>query len=266
MILWLVILILTLGGLGYLGYRVGGIRLALALLPLILAGFSVRWLGPILFWMNLHRAIGLLGLIGAAIAVGLIVGEVLRVLVKRKLLTKEKQRHDADRIAGVVLGAFLAACSVWAGVTMHRTLIARELQATGEVRSDRSGLDRLGDFLGSGVVRILPGAGTYARDLNLLVELAAAPPAVRERAVQDLQLDRLRDLPEMQAIEADARTIRDVEAAQQGSFAAVLRLQQNRLVLDLIETEEMQRTLRHVTLEQLIERVRVHSRDAERSP
>ncbi len=264
--LWLFILLLVLAGLGYLGYRIGGIRLALALLPLILAGFTVRWLGPLFFWMGLHRGLGLLGLIGVALLIGLVLGEVARFLIKRKYLSKEKDRHRLDRIAGVVLGAILATCSVWTGVTLHRTLITRQQQATGEFGGQRSGLDVLGSVLGSGVARVLPGAGSFAKDVNLLVELASAPPVAREQAVRDLELHKLRDLPELQAIQADDRTVADVEAAQRGSLVALFRLQQNRLVLDLVETDEMQRALQHVTLERLIERTRVHTQGAEQSP
>lgn len=257
--LWLFILLLALAGLGYLGYRLGGIRLALGLLPLVLAGFAVQWLGPVFFWLDLHRAIGLLGALAVAIVLGLVLGEVIRLVVKKKLLSKEKERHRADRIAGVAVGALLAVCSVWAGVTLHRTIIARQQFTSGTVAAQPSGLDRLGGLLGSGVARVLPGAGTYAHDVNLLVEIAGAPPAAREQAVRDLDLDKLRDLPEMQAIQNDERTVRDVQAAQRGNFAAVLRLQRNRLVIDLIETEEMQEALRQVTLERLIKRVRHHA-------
>ncbi len=263
LILWLFILLSVLTAFGYLGYRLGGIRLALGLLPLVLAGFAVQWLGPLFFRLDLHRSLGLLGAIGAAIVIGLVLGEALRFLIKKKLLSRDKERHQADRIAGVVLGAVIALCTAWTGITLHRTLIARQQQTTGSFAAERSGLDRLGSALGTGVAHLLPGAGTYARDVNLLVELAGAPPAAREQAVRDLDLDKLRDLPELKAIQADARTIRDVEAAQQGNFVAVLRLQQNRLIIDLIETEEMQRALKHVTLQRLLERVRHHAQGHE---
>ncbi|MCK4873160.1 MAG: hypothetical protein KAS72_10580 [Phycisphaerales bacterium] len=257
MFLPLVILLAVMGGVGYLGWRVGGVRLGVFLLPLILAGLGAMWIGPLLFHLGLHRVTGLVGPPAIGLVIGLAAGEALRWWVRKKL-AKDKDRHVADRIGGAALGALLAIIIVWVGAVFVDVLGVRQRVERGVVTATPTASHRLAHGLGSSVVSLLPSMGHYARDLNLLVELAATSDGAKQAVVDDLDLDRLRDLPEVQAIKNDARTRADLELAQQGSITALLRLQRNPLILDLIEADEVRCVVDEVTIEDLAEQARAY--------
>ncbi|HEB61353.1 MAG TPA: hypothetical protein ENJ06_05960 [Phycisphaeraceae bacterium] len=241
-------------GLTFRGWRRGGMRLGLLLVPLICMGLSVRWLGPLLFRLNVHHLLGLLGTGLTAAILGLVVGEVVYFLLRKRLPVGE-ERNQTDRYFGVAVGLLLSLLLAWTGSTIMQIRAAERYLATGDLQTGA----KRSAFAGAvqrGLVSWIPGVGGFTRDIDLLIEFTTASQEARRQALRKLELDRLSELPQLQAVADDDRTVRDIEAAQRGNIAAILRLQHNPLIIDLVETPQMRRALDRVTLRQLTEEVR----------
>jgi hypothetical protein len=258
MIIALLIALIVVAGLGYLGWRVGGLRLLLYLAPLMGASLGAVWIGKLLFLLGLHHLTGLVGPPAVGLVIGAVLGGIVRWKLRKRLPDKEHM-HQADRIGGAVFAAFVAVIVLWVGGVFIDLLI---IQSRHGEAGDPTAAGRLTRALSNSVVRHVPGVGGYAHDLDLLVEFASTSDAAKQAAVDELNLRDIEDLPEMQAILDDEDTVADVRAAQSGSVMAIMRLQNNPLILDFIEHPDIRALLDTTTIEDLTDRAQAYDRAA----
>lgn len=243
-----VVLVLVAGLFGAYGCWRGASRFGLAVLPLMLASLLLWLLGPVVYRIDALRHAGLIwpGLILAF--VGVVGGYVLRAFVRMKL-PKKPQR--ADRIGGSLIGLVIGVMAVWLGCVYVTTLSAKE----GAAATDGAAA-RLARTLNGAAIRWIPGIGSGSDAMMNLMDIATAGEEARRRAVEKLGLERLAELPEMQAVMEDAVTKADIDEAATGSIFALLRLQSDPRVLKLLETKDVREVLNRRSLEEMAETVR----------
>ena len=239
-------------GLGTYGYWRGGARVGLALAPILLASILFWLLGGLVYRLDFLYSAGFVwpGLV--LLMLGLGSGYFLQHFARKKL---PKEPPMPDRIAGAAAGALLAVVAVWLGSFFVAVL---SMQQHPGQHSDSADAARL---LNKGVVRWIPGIGAASSDLTSVMDIAAANQEVRDRAAEKLQIDHLWDSPAMSALANDPATMEDMEAAARMNLGAIWRLQKNPLVIELVESPEMQDILDRVSLEDIAAAVREAERE-----
>ena len=243
----LVIMFLLIVGFAGLGFWRGGMRLGLALLPLLLASILFWLLGGLFYRLDFLVNLGLMWPGTILFTLGLLAGYTLRFYVDRKL---PKERNTADRIVGSVVGVLIALVISWLGLVYFNVKAASDDRP---VSATNVGMARA---LNGAVVRWIPGIGAGADSLTNAMDIAMADEEVRRRAVEDLDLANLRDVPEVTALLEDDATAADIDAAAQGSITALFRLQKNPLVIALFDSEQIQEVLKRLSLDDISEAVR----------
>lgn len=243
-----VALVFVAGLFGLYGYWRGAARFGLALLPLLCASLLLWLLGPAFYRIDALRNAGLIwpGLLLAF--VGVMGGYVVRALVRMKLPKKPRR---ADRVGGSVIGLVIAVIVVWLGCVYVTALSARDEDAPTD-----SSAAQLARTLNNAAIRWIPGIGAGSDAMTNLMDIATAGEQARRRAVEQLGLDHLLELPEMQAVLDDAMTKAEIDKAAAGSVTALLRLQKDPRVLRLLETKDVTEVLNGQSLKEIAETVR----------
>jgi len=243
-----VMLVLVAGLFGVYGYWRGASRFGLALVPLVLASLLLWLLGPSFYRIDALRNAGLIWPGFLLACAGVIGGYVLRAFLRTKL---PKKPVRADRIGGSLIGVVIAVIVVWLGCVYVTALSAKD----GIASADGSAA-QLARTLNNTAIRWIPGIGSGSDAMTNLMDIATAGEDARRHAVESLGLDRLAELPEMQAVLEDAMTKADVDKAAGGSITALLRLQKDPRVLRLIESKDVSAILNRQSLEEIAETVR----------
>ncbi len=243
-----VALVFVAGLFGLYGYWRGASRFGLVLLPLLCASLLLWLLGPVFYRIDALRNAGLIwpGLLLAF--VGASSGYVLRALLRMKLPKKPRR---ADRIGGSLIGIVIAVIVVWLGCVYVTALSARN-----EHGPTDSSAAQLARTLNNAAIRWIPGIGAGSDAMTNLMDIATAGEQARRRAVKELGLDRLAELPEVQAVLEDAMTKAEIDKAAAGSVTAMLRLQKDPRVLRLLETKDVTEVLNRQSLKEIAETVR----------
>ena len=243
-----VFLIVVAVGLGAYGWWRGGLRVGLGLAPLLFASILFWLFGPLFYRIDALRHAGLIWPALIVTLPGIVAGYGLRFLVRKKLPKKPVQ---SDRVAGAAVGVVLALAVVWLGCVGWVMLsVAR---GGGYPSGSAAWLARA---LNTAIVQWIPVVGTGSDAMMDMVEIASADEETRRHVLAQMELDDLRELPEMQTVLNDAATYEDVQQAGKGNLAALYRLQKNPLMQCLLETEEMARLLDRDTLAEIAEAVR----------
>jgi len=242
----IILFILAVGGLAALGWWRGGSRLGLALAPLLLCSVFLWLAGGIAYQIDMMRNLGLVWPALFLIIPGLIGGYLLRYWLRKKL---PKDPPRTDRIIGAGVGVLLGVMITWLGL-VYQTVIVASRQGTPS--SFSMGMART---LNNGVVRWIPGVGAGSTAVMDLVDIATAPDQVREQVVQDLNLDSLRDVPEMQAIIEDPDIRAEIESIQRGNILALWRLQKDQRILALFNNREVRDVLDRVSLDDIADAI-----------
>lgn len=235
-------LFLAAGALGAYGYWRGGMRIGLSLAPLISMAVLFWLFGGIAFRMGLSSDAGIIWPPLVLLLIGLGIGYTAMFFGRRKL---PKEKHKADRIAGTVVGVLLSFIIVWVGC-LYVTLQG----------GPRGSSAAMADFLNTWFVQWVPAVGSASDTLSDFSVFATASDPVRERAVENLELEHLQDIPEVQALVNDPETMEDFEAAAAGDWGALFRLQKNPLVLDLMEADEIREVLERISHDDLADAIR----------
>jgi hypothetical protein len=242
------VLLVTASALGVYGYYRGALRLLLALLPLILASFLLWLFGSLLYRIDMLRNLGLAWPAFILLLVGLVGGHALRSLAIKKLA---KRIHRADRVGGVAFGVLLSVVVVWIGCMLVATWVTSR---QGE-KAEGSAV-RMARALDNTVLGWIPVVGSGSSAMMGLLEISMAEEEVRQRAIQELGLDHLMDVPEMRAVVDDPQIRRDVDSAGKGNVAALWRLQKDPKILDLFESREVLKVLEGHAIDDIAEAVR----------
>lgn len=232
---------------GGIGWWRGGIRTGLGILPLLLASVLL-WLlaGPVYGWtVRSHMQLLWPGLF--IILLGLSLGYVVAMVVRRKL--KDRPVSTGDRIAGATIGLFIGIVLTWVGSLYFAVKAAAEHRQAGS-----SG--EVANLLNASVVRWIPGVGAGSDALMDLREIAAADEESRRVAVENLKLDKLPEVPAVRAVIEDEQTIADIQSLGEGELTAILRLQKNELIIELFDSPEVREVLDRVSLKALAAAVR----------
>ena len=243
-----IFLILVTGGLGVYGWWRGGRRIGLSLAPLVFASLLFWLFGPLFYRIDALRHAGLIWPMLIVTLPGFIGGYVLYFLTRKKL---PKRPVRWDRNVGVAAGVLLALALVWLGCVGWVMLSVSRGQ--GYPSGSAAWLARA---LNTVVVQWIPVVGAGSDAMMDMVEIAAADEETRRRVLAEMDLEDLRDLPEMQAVLNDTATYEDVQQAGKGNLAALYRMQRNPLMQQLLETEEMARLLDRDTLAEMAEAIR----------
>lgn len=238
-----VVLFLVAAVLGTYGYSRGALRLGLALAPLLFGSVLVWLLGPMFYRFDALRNLGLVwpGLILCLTGAG--GGYIVQFSCRKKL---PKKLRRADRVGGVVVGLFVCLIVVWLGCVYSVVL-----SASNQPGGNSGSAGRLADALNTAVVRWIPGPGAGSDAMMNMMEIATADEHVRRKVIEDFRLNRLLDLPQMQAVLNDAKTQSDVQAAAKGSIMAVWRLQKDPHILELLASDEIAEALSARSLEDI---------------
>ena len=251
-------LLIAAAALGVYGYFRGAVRLLLALLPLALASFLLWLLGPLFYRIDMLRSAGLIWPAFTLVFTGLAAGYVLQFGVRKKLPSKI---HRADRIVGSVTDVLFALLVVWLGCVYVAVWSASRQGAT-----SRGSAEKLARVLDAAVLQWIPAVGSGSTAMMELLEISTADEQVRRRALQELEFDRLLDLPQMRAVQHDAKTRKDIEAAAKGSILALWRLQKNPRILKLVENDEVRGALDSHSLDEIAEAVRELKQNGGKGP
>lgn len=243
----LVIMFFLIVGFAGLGFWRGGMRLGLTLAPLLIASILFWLFGGLFYRLDFLVNLGLMWPGTILFTIGLLAGYALRFYLRKKL---PEERHTADRIVGAVAGVLIAVVLSWLGLVYFNVKAASDAR---QVSATNVGIARA---LNGAVVRWIPGLGAGANSLTNAMDIAMADEEVRRRAVEDLDLVDLRDVPEVTALLEDNATAADIDAAAQGSITALFRLQKNPLVIALFESEQIQEVLKRLSLDDISEAVR----------
>ncbi|MFG0330422.1 MAG: hypothetical protein ACF8PN_11045 [Phycisphaerales bacterium] len=235
-----ILLIMTLLIFAALGYWRGGMRVGLAVLPLLIAS--------ILLWLLLLPVLEIttyfhLGLAWPPLVIGLVglaAGYITRFLLKRRL---GDEIALGDRISGMALGLVIGLVVFELGL-LYTTARALSNQPTGVSDSRLA----LAERLNNGFVRFIPGVGAGSDALTNLTRIASAPEDVRHQALDDLGLSHLIELDAVQTLVNDPATYADIEDASRGSLGALWRLQKNELVLALADDDEFMEAVSRLSL------------------
>ena len=249
------VLLIVAAGLGVYGYFRGAARLLLALLPLGLASLLLWLFGPLFYRIDALRSVGLAWPTLMLVLTGLAAGYALQFGVRKKLPSKI---HRADRVGGAVTGVSFALLIVWLGCVYVAVWSASRQGAT-----SRGSAEKLARVLDATILRWIPAVGSGSTAMMELLEISTAEEQVRRQALQELGFDRLLDLPQMRAVQQNAETRKDIEAAAQGSILALWRLQKDPRILELVETEEVRAALAGHSLNEIAEAVRELKRNAD---
>ncbi len=245
----IVLLLIALGvACGAYGYFRGGMRLGVSLLPPIVVAAAFWLFGATCFGMASVRNYGLVWPALLILVPSLTAGLGIRYLIQRRL---PKRVHMVDRAAGALAGLVGSLLLAWLGCVQFAILAA----ARDPGREDGPAILFARAVNGAFIQRI-PIVGSGGRTMMNLLEIATAEESVRRAAVVELGLDRLRELPEMQAILSDTATQADIEAAAKGNLSALWRLQRNAQILRLFDNEEMAAAVSRRTLDELADGVR----------
>lgn len=243
-----VFLIVAAAGFGAYGWWRGGRRIGIALAPLLFGSILFWLFGPLCYRIDALRHAGLMWPALIVTLPGFIGGYVLYFLVRKKL---PKQPVQWDRGVGAAAGVLLALALVWLGCVGWVMLSVSRGQ--GYPSGSAAWLARA---LNTAIVQWIPVMGTGSDAMMDMVEIASADEETRRQVLAQMELDDLRELPEMQAVLNDAATYEDVQQAGKGNLAALYRLQKNPLMQRLLETEEMGRLLDRDTLAEIAKAVR----------
>ena len=246
-----VFLIAVTGGFGAYGWWRGGRRIGIALAPLLFASILFWLFGPLCYRIDALRHAGLIWPMLIVTLPGFIAGYVLYFMVRKKL---PKRPVWWDRVVGASAGVFLALAVVWLGCVGWVMLSVSRGQ--GYPSGSAAWLART---LNSAIVQWIPVVGTGSDAMMDMVEIAAADEETRRQVLAQMDLENLRELPEMQAVLNDTATYDDVQQAGKGNLAALYRVQKNPLMQQLLETEEMARLLDRDTLAEMAEAIRAAS-------
>jgi len=238
---------IVVAGMGALGYWRGGMRLGLYLAPLILASLLLWMFGGLFYHIDFLRNLGLIWPATILIIVGLALGYTVRFVTKKRL---PKEIHQYDRIAGSVIGVFLAVIITWLGVVYYW------VYSTSHQRDVSYTTTSLARTLNNGVIRWIPGVGSGSEAIMVLTEIAAADEEVQQQAIEDLGIDDLQDLPEIQRVLNDAEVNAAIERMQGGNPMALLSLQKHPLILQLAESEDVQVAVDRLSLHTIAEALR----------
>lgn len=238
--------LIAVGGMVGVGYWRGGSRIGLALAPLLICSVLLWIAGGIVYQIDFMRNFGLVWPALFLIIPGLVGGYALKFWLKKKLSEKPS---DRDRIIGGVIGFFMGIVITWLGLVYQTVWSASR---SGEVSALNQGMART---LNNGVVRWIPGIGAGSSAVMDLMDIATAEKDVQQRAIQDLELDKLTEIPAMQAILNDEDILDQIESIQRGNLLALWSLQKNKQILALFEDPQMREAMEGISLEDLAEAV-----------
>jgi len=249
----LFIVFLVVVGLGALGYWRGSMRLGLILLPLASASLLLWILGGPIYRFDAVRNIGFIWPGIFLIVVGLGAGYALQWFLKKKL---PEDRATWDRVAGAVLGVFIAVIASWV-ILVYATLWTA-------TRSGSEGSSaEMARALNGGFVRWVPGVGSISDMTMVMVELGTTDEQVQSRAIDILGIQDLANDPYVQAVLDDPTIQADLQAASQANMVALFRLQRNPLILDLAKSDAIQQTLDRISLDDIAAAVEAAKKEAE---
>jgi len=238
--------IVAVGGLGYLGWRRGGARLGLALAPVLICSIFLWIAGGIAYQIDMMRNLGLVWPALFLIIPGLVGGYLLRFWLRKKLPDTPGQR---DRMIGTAVGVLMGLVVTWLGLVYQTVWVASH---DGQPSSFNMGV---ADVLNGGVIRWIPGIGSGSDAVMNMVDIATAPEDVQREAARDLGLDKLNDLPEMQAVVEDPEIQAQIESIKRGNVLAIWSLQKDPRVLDLIKSPKIHEILKDISLDDISEAV-----------
>lgn len=251
----IIIFIFTAAALGSYGYIRGAIRFCLTLLPALLTSFIVLFFGPTLYRIDSLRKAGLIwpGLI--LLFVSVCGGYILQYFTRK---IAPKTLHQADRIGGVALGLFLSINVVWLGCVYFVVW-----STSNQPNREPDSTDWLANTLHTSVIQWVPILNTGCDTILNITEFATTNKSVRRQAIKSLGLNKLVDIPQIQALLEDKDTQADIQAAAKGDMYAIWRLQQNPLVLDLFETKEITEMISGISIDDISRAVREAKKNEE---
>jgi hypothetical protein len=251
-----ILFVILVGGGVALGWWRGGARLGLSLAPLLVCSVFLWLGGGIAYQVDMMRNLGLIWPALFLIIPGLIAGYALRYWLKKKLPVEPGQ---TDRIIGGAVGLLIGLVLTWLGL-VYQTVwyAAHEQQSSGF----NQGVARV---LNNGVVRWIPGVGAGSNMVMDMMDIATAPREAQEKAVKELGLDKLRDVPELQAIADDPDLQAEIESIQRGNIAALWRLQKDERILALMEQKDFRDALERLSLDDIAEAVKRAEQEDQRS-
>ncbi len=238
--------LIAVGGMVALGAWKGGARLGLALAPLLICSIFLWIGGSIAYQITFMRNWGLVWPALFLIIPGLVGGYALKYWLKKKL---PETPHRTDRIIGGGVGLIMGVTLTWLGLVYHTVWTASK---EGDLSAFNQGMART---LNNGIVRWIPGIGAGSESVMNLVDIATADKQVQRKAIEDLGLDKLTDIPEMQAILDDPEIREKIESVQRGNILALWDLQKNPSILALMENPELQAAIKDLSIEDLADAV-----------
>ena len=238
--------LLAVGVLGWYGWYRGGAKLGLALAPVLICSIFLWIAGGIAYQIDMMRDLGLVWPALFLIIPGLVGGYALRFWLRKKLPDTPSQR---DRVIGGVVGLFMGLVVTWLGLVYQTVWVASH---NGVPSSFNMGVAKT---LNGGFIRWVPGIGAGSDAVMNMVDIATAPEDVQREAARDLGLDRLSELPEMQAVVEDPEIQKQIESIKRGNMLAIWSLQKDKRVLDLLQSEKVHEILQDISLEDISEAV-----------
>ncbi len=232
----LVVVLLTalpMAACGYLGWRLGGRRLAASMCGFALAS-SVGIAGTHFGWTTPF------GLLTPAVAT-LLTAVATCWLSLRWLPAGSGQRERSWGAALGALSGLAVAGSLWIAAALGEGVAAAPHQDA--LTPTQSWTHALVRTANRGFVRHLPVLGPLGDEVEATVAILNAPLEARRELAQGRQWKHLAKLPSYHALAHDAEVQRDLESMRDGSVLALYRLQRNPHIVAFMREPEVRALL-----------------------
>ncbi len=243
------LLTLTPAALGAIhGFRVGGQRL-IARWGTVALSWAVGVAAVCLsFRVGLFVPFGLLTPVVAGIlfatATAVILHRAARARSKREVPRTGRATRLAGALVGLVGGLAIASSSRLGlvaidGVSYVDPTRSRQVARGGAGAS----LHALVRTANQGFLRHLPMVGSASDEIESLIFVLNADPAIQERLAEEKGWKQLTVLPSFRAIIEDSEVLDEIESVSEGSIAALYRLQRNPKVIAFLVDDRVQAIL-----------------------
>lgn len=240
----LVVVLLTaipVGACGYLGFRMGGPRLA-------------RRIGVVLIAGACGAAVGFAGMAwGWSWPFGLLTPACCALLAAAGawIVAMRRVAADGDSVAsarsvGAGLGALcgvMIAGSLWIVAALGEGVAASPAATKAAPPATHGWTHALVRTANRGFVRHLPLLGPLGDEVEATIAILNSPPEARRKLARARRFDRLTQLGSYRTLAADEEVSADLDSVRRGNVLALYRLQRNPNVVAFMQEDEVRALL-----------------------